>query len=435
MKVSRIREVALFSFAFGVSAAMAAPSVGDVEFWQNPTTKVVKVTYVLSGEAGVPLLDIRTNGVSIGWANLRGAYGDVHKLVQSGSGEKTIYWHPEKAWPGHSLASGVTAVVRVWPKDNPPDVMVVNLDRQYEGRDDAIQYYASFEHLPEGTANCDAYKTPRKMAFRKIPAAGIVWRMGSPDTEKKRDAYEERHKVRLTSNYYLGVFEVTQSQYKRFCGSHKSMFPTDGEMRPVENNSWDEVRGKNSVWPGATRAEAYGSVDASGFLGKLRAHTGGKKFDLPTEAQWEFACREGSGAAYPDGTSLAEGSEKSWPYLETHSRYKNNYGQDATVANNLSTNYATAVVGSYLAGRWGLYDMFGNVCEMTLDWHAQYDVTDGVIDDPCGSAAPETSDNKRTMRGGAYLHAPENVRAADRYGVKRSQQGRHIGFRVCLPLD
>ena len=433
--MNKILKVIILSLPFGVSLAMAAPSVSDVEFWQDPTTKVVKVTYQLSNDAGVPLLDICTNGISIGWVNLRGAYGDVNKLVQSGSEKKTIYWYPEKAWSGHSLDSGVTAVVRVWPKNNPPNVMVVNLERQYEGRDDVIQYYASFEHLPEGTVNCDAYKTARKMAFRKIPAAGIVWRMGSPDTEKKRDEYETQRKVRLTKNYYLGVFEVTQSQYERLYGSHRSMFSTDGDMRPVENNTWDDIRGKNSVWPGTTREEAYASVSSTSFLGKLRAHTGGKMFDLPTEAQWEFACREGSGATYPDGTSLATGSETSWPYLETHSRYKNNSGTDGGTGNNLSTNDATAVVGSYLASRWGLYDMLGNVCEMTLDWYAKYEVPDGVINNPCGAAASETVDNKRTMRGGSYLWGPDNVRAADRYGVKRAQQGRHIGFRVCLPLD
>ena len=437
--MSRIREVALFSLAFGVLAAMAAPSVGDVEFWQNPTTKVVKVTYVLSGEAGVPLLDIRTNGVSIGWSNLRGAYGDVHKIVSPGT-SKTIWWNPNKAWPGHSLGSGVTAVVRVWPKNNPPDVMVVNCERQYEGKDDVVQYYASFEHLPEGTVNCDAYKTASKMAFRKIPAAGIVWRMGSPASEKGRDNIETQHKVRLTSNYYLGVFEVTQSQYKRF--THSSVFvgdvyfPVDGQMRPRENISWTVVRGADAVWPGETREQAYNSVSETCFIGGLRTHTGGLKFDLPTEAQWEFACRAGSGSQFPDGTSLATGTESSWPYLESHARYKNNYGADSTDKGSpLSTNEATAVVGTYMPNRWGLYDMLGNVYEMTLDWCVEFSESSEIVDNPHGADNPADSNNKRTMRGGAYLYAPKDVRSADRYGVAQGQLTRHIGFRMCLPLD
>ena len=423
------------------SAYSYAARVSDVCYWQNPTSKIVKVTYKLSDGSGIPILDIRTNGVSIGWSNLRGAYGDVHKLVQSGTDAKTIYWHPEKAWPGYSLASGVTAVVQVYPKNNPPDVMVVNCGREYEGRDDVVQYYASFEHLSEGTVNCDAYKTASKMAFRKIPAAGIVWRMGSPTTEKKRDsALETLHKVRLTSNYYLGVFEVTQSQYKRFTSSsvftENVYFPVNGEMRPRENICWTYVRGADAVWPGTSREAAYNSVSETCFLGGLRTHTGGLKFDLPTEAQWEFASRAGVGTAFPDGTSLVTGSETSIPYLETHVRYKNNSGQDATTLNSsLSTNDATAIVGTYLPNRWGLYDMLGNVCEMTLDWCVKYGTSDEVIDDPFGAEAPSDANNMRTMRGGAYLHGPGDIRCADRYAVKQGQLTRHIGFRVCLPLD
>jgi hypothetical protein len=71
-------------------AAYAVPSVSDVSYSQDPATKAVTVAYSLSGESGIPILDVRTNGVSIGWSNLRGAYGDVHKIVQPGS-EKTIY--------------------------------------------------------------------------------------------------------------------------------------------------------------------------------------------------------------------------------------------------------------------------------------------------------------------------------------------------------
>lgn len=418
-------------------ASYAAPSVSDVSYSQNPTSKVMKVTYTLSGEAGVPLLDIRTNGVSIGWGNLRGAYGDVHQLVQPGP-EKTIYWHPEKAWPGRSLASGVTAVVRVYPKNNPPNVMVVNCEKPYKGRGDAVQYFASFEQLPEGTVNCDKYKTV-KMAFRKVPSAGIIWRMGSPASEKGRDAnYEIQHKVRLTSNYYLGVFEVTQTQYERFMKTNPSMFKTDGAMRPVEMVSWENVRGKASVWPGETRAAAYASVTASSFLGLLRSHAGGNlKFDLPTEAQWEFACRAGSGAAFPDGTSLAAGSEASWPFLETHGRYKNNSGADSSdAANTLSTNDATSVVGTYLPNRWGFHDMHGNLYEWTLDLYAAYDTSKDITDDPCGSADVEGAGGTRTTRGGSYLLPPSSARCAKRYQSGHPGNGsRHFGFRVCLPLE
>ena len=418
----------------------AAPGVGSVTYRQDAVTKLVTVTYVLSVEPGIPILDICTNGVSVGWENVRGAYGDVHKVVQNGSAVRTIYWNPGKYREVEErlgrLDSGVTAVVRVWPTNNPPDVMVVNCEKAYEGRDEAVRYYASFKNLPEGTVNCTAYKTVRKMAFRKVPAAGIVWRMGSPASEEGRSStYEAQHKVKLISNYYLGVFEVTQSQFARFY-SNPSFFKTDGDMRPVEGVSWHEVRGSDAIWPGTTRSAAYASVGSTSFLGKFRTHTGGMKFDLPTEAQWEFACRAGSGAAFPDGSNLSTSSEASWPYLETHSRYKNNSGADATTSDNtLSTNDATAAVGSYQPNRWGFYDMHGNVLEWTLDWYEPYDTAGDITENPCGAASDSTNPNKRTVRGGSYLLAPYYERSANRYGGTRTHGSRHIGFRLCLPLD
>ncbi len=427
----------LLLFCMSAMVALhASPSVGTVTYSQDQSSKLVTVTYVLSGEPGIPLLDICTNGVSIGWSNLHGAYGDVHHVVQNGSDTKTIYWNPDKHWPGHSLDSGVTAIVRVWPTNNPPDVMVVNCDTRYVGRVDCVQYFASYEHLPEGTVNCPAYKLSKKIAFRKIPAQGIIWRMGSPTSEKGRNNIEAQHRVRLLSNYYIGVFEVTQSQALRFW-NNKSYFKTDGEMRPVEAVSWEDVRGKTSVWPGETAAAAYASVASGSFLGNLREHAGGLKFDLPTEAQWEFACRAGSGASYPDGSNLSVGNETSCDFLETHARYKNNSGQDSTAAGNtLSTNDATAAVGTYLPNRWGLYDMHGNLLEWTLDFYAAYDTSADVADNPrrASKDSPKT-EVYRSTRGGSYLLAPSSDRSASRYSVKQSQGSRHVGFRLCLPLD
>ena len=435
----RLQFLALLLFCVSTMTVLhASPSVGNVTYSQDQSSKLVKVAYVLSGEPGIPLLDICTNGVSIGWGNLRGAFGDVHHVVQNGSDTKTIYWNPDKHWPGHSLDSGVTAIVRVWPTDNPPDVMVVNCDKRYAGRPDCVQYFASYEHLPEGTVNCPAYKLAGKIAFRKIPAQGIVWRMGSPTSEIGRNAtYEAQHKVKLTSNYYIGVFEVTQSQYERFNGSNPSYFKTDGEMRPVEAVGWLNLRGASSVWPGSTRSEAYASVENTSWIGKLREFAGGIKFDLPTEAQWEFACRAGSGASYPDGTDLSAAGDTSCEFLETHARYKHNSGADSSAAGNtLSTNDATAAVGTYLPNRWGLYDMHGNLLEWTLDFYAAYDTSVEVADNPRGA----TQDSSGTMvsrstRGGSYLLAPSSDRSASRYSVKQNQGSRHVGFRLCLPLD
>ena len=421
-----MKSKVVMALAFSAASSLfASPAVSSVNYSQDPDTKTVTVTYELLGEAGIPLLDIRTNGVSIGWANLRFAAGDVHQVVQPG--HRRIVWNPDKAWPGHSLISGVTAVVCVWPTDNPPDWLVVNCAKGYAGQNSAVRYYAAEEQLPEGTVDCETYKTDGKMAFRKIPAQGIVWQMGRGDS---------RHKVKLTSNYYLGVFEVTQSQYERFVGSNPSMFKTDGEMRPVECVSWDSVRGTSSVWPGSSPSEAYDSIGTGSFMYALRQHASACKFDLPTEAQWEFACRAGSGADYPDGSSWTSGSTEN-PFLETHARYKNNSGRDSEDrGNTLSTNDATAVVGSYLPNRWGLHDMHGNLYEWVLDYADDPVPTGDVTVDPVG-VSDEAAANPlgRLTRGGSYLLAPAYLRSDSRSkDSKRTSGSRNVGFRVCIPL-
>jgi formylglycine-generating enzyme required for sulfatase activity len=260
--------------------------------------------------------------------------------------------------------------------------------------------------------------------------------MGSPAGEKGRDNIEMQHKVRLTSNYYLGVFEVTQSQYKRF--THSSVFagnvyfPVDGQMRPRENISWKVVRGADAVWPGKTREQAYNSVSETCFIGGLRTHTGGLKFDLPTEAQWEFACRAGSGSQFPDGTSLTTGIESSWPYLESHARYKNNSGDDSTdKGSSLSTNDATAVVGTYMPNRWGLYDCHGNVYELVLDV-AAFDNATYAISNPLG--AESDSDASHFCRGGAYnsnYNALMIGAHRDDHVIVSSKDYDYLGFRLC----
>lgn len=436
-----MKSAGLMLTVFAALSLSAAPVVESVTYAQRQDGMVV-VTYKLKGEAGIPLLDICTNGVSIGWRNLRFAAGDVHQVVQAGSDVRTVFWNPRKAFPGHSLTSGVTAVVRVWPVDNPPDVLVVNCEKSYSGLNSAVQYFAAYEQLPEGTVNCEAYKTDKKMAFRKIPAQGIVWRMGTDSSEKGYNAVETpKHKVMLRSNYYIGVFEVTQAQYERFYGSNPSTFKTDGAMRPVDGAAWSNIRGSSAVWPGASRSAAYESVGSTSFLGKLREHAPGLEFDLPTEAQWEFADRAGCGASFPDGSNLATGSESSWPYLETHARYGNNHGGSAgdstDKSNTLSTNVASAAVGTYLPNRWGLYDMQGNMLEWVLDHCDQYAPTEEVTVDPVGcSDAAAANKNSRITRGGSYLLKPSYARCGARYTAGESgDSSRHFGFRLCIPLD
>ena len=171
--------------------------------------------------------------------------------------------------------------------------------------------------------------------------------------------------VTLTRPFYIGVFEVTQKQYELVMGSNPSQ--NKGDNRPVEQVSYNEIRGSSNgaKWP------ASSAVDSTSFMGKLRDRTG-LNFDLPTEAQWEYACRAGTTTTYYWGVSMD--GNYAW-------YYDNSSGM-------------THTVGTKTPNAWGLYDMSGNVWEWCLDWYGTlaYDT------DPKGSS----SGADRVVRGGGW---------------------------------
>jgi formylglycine-generating enzyme required for sulfatase activity len=220
-----------------------------------------------------------------------------------------------------------------------------------------------------------------------IPAGEFM--MGSPETEKVWDFAKQKnvrpdgetqHKVRLTKPFYMGATEVTQAQWKAVMGNNPSQFKNDD--LPVERVTWN---------------------DCQEFLKKLSAKEG-KAYRLPTEAEWEYACRAGSAARFNSGDD-----EKS---LDAAGWYNGNSGTK------------THPVGQKMANAWGLYDMHGNVWEWCHDWYGEY--PDGDQIDPAGPAQGA----RRMLRGGSWDLNPKFCRSAFRF--KRSSVIRlyTIGFRV-----
>jgi len=259
------------------------------------------------------------------------------------------------------------------------------------------------------------HKTDRLVLRRVEPGP---FAMGSPESETGRRPDEQRHNVTLTRAYYIGVFEVTQRQWELVMGENPSWFKTEGAARPVEQVSYCMVRGPASGlnWP------ADGAVDDDSFMGRLRARTGIAGFDLPTEAQWECACRAATAGALNNGKDLT-GCDRC-PNVEEVAVYRRN--RDAADAAASPERGGTAAVGSRLPNRWGLYDMHGNVLEWCRDRFGPYE--GDTVSDPAGTASGST----RVLRGGPWWYydpkCAANCRSARRYDKNPRDGGKQFGW-------
>ena len=370
-----------------VAAIKAAPEVSNVVMEQDTSSKVVTVTYDLGDEPAIVTLDILTNGVSIGAHNIYCLSGDVNRKVSGGTG-KQLKWLPYKSWTGNRVTNGtVQAVVKAWATNSPPDYMVVDLIGTLEPR-----FYTCEEALPGGISN-NYYRTTA-MVMRRIPAAGVTWTMGSSGNETGGGGKVNRewqHPVTMDRDYYMAVFEITQGQYYHVVGqkhektgSWKELFQgADWMLRPLGNVRHTEIRDLPTPDTTAMSLTAQYHYPATplpdSIIGKLRTKTG-IMFELPSEAEWEYACRAGTGEGFwNDGTVISKSSK--CPNLPGRASYKGgvpvegdaNYG--VTDTNNWTTANGTAIVGcgKYPSNKWGLYDMHGNVWEWCNDFYYRGD--------------------------------------------------------------
>ena len=397
----------LMSAAVVVAMAVgAAPVVTEssVTMTQDLSGNVT-INYEIVNEPAIVTVDIQTNGVSIGGENLWYFAGDVNKLV--GTGPHTMTWRPTKAWPGQKIPSGVRAVVTAWATNAPPDYFVTSLTAK-----NTRLFYANAESIPGGVQN-ELYKT-EMLVLRKIPAAHVTYRMGQIPSEDKNTSACPAHLVTLKDDFYIGVYQVTQRQYELIKEENPSSFCRADcyRTRPVEAFKYTDVRGATSGhdWPNDGHA-----VDDKSFLGKLRAHTGVNHFDLPGEARWEYACRAGSG-------------DMAYGVLNSIARNKGNAGDTSDLKySTKGTDDGTAIVGSYEANGFGLYDMIGNVWEFCLDWYGTGAELLTVTDPEKG----KTTGNNRVVRGGSYLNEASYCRAAAR-ASRGPTEDKHqaFGFRV-----
>jgi len=436
--------------AVAVTVASAAPVVSNVSMTQASGGRLVSITYSLSEEA-VVTLDVLTNATpnaATGWASIGGeaicnAQGAVWRKVTSadadGEGKYMISWRPDLSWAdeqgkGFKVADGCAkAVVTAWSLNNTPNYMVVDISSA--AQPNTQRYYPAADFVPGGVTNNSIYKMST-LLMRKIMARDVEWTMGSVSTEIGRTpANEATHQVALTNNYYIGVFPITQSQWTEVATNSSVTSISMGQMRPMDSVSYNEIRLKANSNAEATSSEIanYSWPKApcpSSYLGLLRLKTG-LDFDLPSDAEWEFAARAGHGSGYwGDGSEIVSNSTDE--NLSKHGRYANNGGSSGR----------TTIVGAYLPNSWGLYDMSGNLCEWCLDWFEANVATtkDGAGELYRGRVNINPADPSKTLsggnggnrvkRGGSWYHAASVCRPAARDGGAGTRRGSDGGFRV-----
>ncbi|MBR3821707.1 MAG: formylglycine-generating enzyme family protein [Kiritimatiellae bacterium] len=398
-----MKKSLLLSVTLGWCTLFAAPQISDVTLIPQSGTRRVTVKYKLSVEPAVITVDFTTNGVSIGSENIISITGDVSRRIEPSDNLRTIHWNPDKDWPNHLITDGsFKAVVTAWATNAPPDYMAIDLATKSN-----IFYYVSADAVPGGVTN-PMYKTSM-LLMRKVPAGGKMFRMGSSSSETGRTAANENlHWVMLSEDYYLGVFEATQGQWHQF-KSTKGFQYKGNEARPAESFGVTELRG--------SRADGYSwplnghDVKSDGLFGLIRGRTG-VQVDLPTEAQWEFACRAGTESAYSYDTNKVALADFAW------------FGK--------ASGSGTHEVGLLRSNGLGFYDMHGNVSETCLDYF-QAALT-GPVEDPEGVDSGNADNLHFTVRGGHVEAAASGVRSASRQDYNNPNgYFRLWGFRFWAP--
>jgi formylglycine-generating enzyme required for sulfatase activity len=282
-------------------------------------------------------------------------------------------------------------------------------------------------------------KVPMFYRVRGVPAnpdpEQLAWippgtfTMGSPVTEAERQRGgqdETQHEVTISQGFWMGKYEVTQAEYLEVVGANPSYFrngiqpitepetgmagmegPVTEESRhPVETVTWYDA---NNYCDLITDRESTAGLLPEGYV-----------YRLPTEAEWEYACRAGTTTSHHYGDQLLSGGANFWGAQE--------YDASVGTIDNPSGIYLgrTSPVGTYPPNAWGLHNMHGNVYEWCQDWHGNYQA--GPVVDPVGPA----SGSQRAIRGGVWWNRGRGCRSASRNSAEASIKGELLGFRVVL---
>ena len=357
--------------------AAATPVVSDVTARQRyPWNGMVDIDYTITGsDTEDTAIAVQVTDTDTGKVYTPTNFPEVPPVV---AGRHRITWSTE-ADGLNLIASNVTVTVSLLKYD----AAAITNDLFYvidlSGGPAATRWPVScLAAVPKGGWTKE-YKTT-KLVLRRIEKGSISGINGGIDGAVSS--------ITIDKPYYIGVFEVTRAQYALMKGG-------TGDARPRGRISYNTLRGTSAgaLYPDST------AVDATSVIGILRAKTGLTTLDLPTEAQWEYACRAGTTSDYNNGGSTEAD-------LATLGRYSGNRNDGRG-----GFSGGVTTVGSYAPNRWGLYDMHGNVREWCLEWYFQ---------------GPP-----RASRGGGCDYDAGFCRSGRRLGYDPSFDYDDIGFRLC----
>ena len=413
MKTSTFVSISvLLPLAAGAVDMTTPIAVSGTRFWQDRQTQKVTVKYTLAnqGEPAWVTMDVLTNGVSIGMQNIVRVSGDISQrgadfmaagAVSDDGTEKTIVWDARKDWYGN-IGSNASVVVSAWYTNFVPEVyMVVDLSEGPE----AVRYPVTLTRAIPDPADLSCVSN--RLWLRYIPAG--TFKMGAFPDDVGHDyndntrLRENLHQVTLTKPFYAGVFEVTRAQYRLVMGA-ASETSSGSPLRPMNGKKLDEL------WGEGFDPSMSNDVAETSFFYALRQKTG-LLFTLPTDAQWEYACRAGTVTPYNVDTNFLALTDVAWYSVNAAS--------------------STHPVGWKAPNAWGLYDMHGNAFELTRDYFV-HGLGTSAVTDPLRRSNGASS-LSFIIRGGSFATAPQMIRSPYRgWRAPNTATPGEDGIRVFL---
>ena len=422
----------VLSTAFGSALVASATTITGVSANQRwPWNNLMDVDFTISGSTASMAYRVELSATYNGGSNKVYAKSYLTEPVFEGDGQKRVTWDLGADCPDLKADDfAVTVIAAPLVGNDVPVYMVIDLSSGTNSVKYPVRYTTVVPNL-----NDDKCRTT-EMWLRRI-RTGVEFPMGGNDSGM---TYLNPTKtMKLTKDYYMAIFETTQQQWAQVLGAWPSFYSnaTYRATRPVDSLTRNIVRGTLYYypWPNTT------NVGVNSFAGKMRARTGLSTFDLPTEAQWEYAARAGTVAT--DSTNGKRGSYSSLgpitddlvPKIARCSANGGGNSDDGNVAPSEVEGEMTGTieVGHYVPNDWGLYDMLGNVREMVLDRWADNWPDEMSTTDYKGPATGNYSVAKGSPNNSGKSYASVRMRACIETSTANTQ--KVIGARFCVTLE